>query len=225
MLDDFKNAQQTFHYQRATWPEGSLASDAAYMEAECMFKQDLFDEALATYALVEKPSSEAVEVLTLLHSGNAAGKLGQWQKSLDLLTKCVEEHPDSTYLPEALFGQGRALHQLDKSDEALAVYRQVLAKSAAEPAARAQLMIGEIQFEQKQHAEAIKSFFKVSYGYGYPKWQADATYEAGRCFEVLGQKSQALKQYQKLVKEFTESDKLPLAKQRIEALGKDGGGN
>ncbi len=222
MLDDLKNAQQTFHYQRATWPGGTLFSDAAYMEAECMFKQEAFDEALQTYALVKDPSSEAVTVLTLLHSGNAAGKLGDWQKSLDLLTDCVEKHPDSPHVAEALFGQGRALHNLDKLDEAMVVYQQVLTKSAAEPAARAQLMIGEIQFSQKKHADAIKSFFKVSYGYGYPQWQADAVYEAGRCFEVLGQKTQALKQYQKLVKEFAQSDKVPLAKQRIEALEGDG---
>ena len=52
-------------------------------------------------------------------------------------------------------------------------------------------MIGEIQFQQKKHAEAVKSFFKVSYGYGYPQWQADATYEAGRCFEVVGKAGQA----------------------------------
>ena len=223
MLDDLKNAQQTFRYGRATWPEGTLLSDAAYMEAECMFKQEAFDEALKTYALVTKPSSEAVAVLTLLHSGNAAGKLGDWQKSLDLLTECVEKYPESPHVAEALFGQGRALHNLDKLDEAMAVYEQVLTKSTAEPAARAQLMIGEIQFTQKKHAEAIKSFFKVSYGYGYPQWQADAVYEAGRCFEVLGQKSQALKQYEKLVKDFAQSDKVPLAQQRIEALGGSGG--
>ena len=50
-------------------------------------------------------------------------------------------------------------------------------------------MIGEIQFQQKRHAEAVKSFFRVVYGYAYPQWQAEACYEAARCFEVLGKKS------------------------------------
>ena len=81
-------------------------------------------------------------------------------------------------------------------------------------------MIGEIEFEQKKHAEAIKSYYKVIYGYGYPKWQAEAAYEAGRCFEVSGKKPQAVKQYQELVEKYPESDKAPLAKERLKELEK-----
>jgi hypothetical protein len=48
-------------------------------------------------------------------------------------------------------------------------------------------MIGEIYFNKKNHAEAVKHFFKVAYGgFAYPEWQARAQFEAGRCFEVLG---------------------------------------
>ena len=142
----------------------------------------------------------------------------QWDESLELLDQCVQEFPDSPYLPEALYEQGWALQNLGKPDEALALYEQVIAKSNREAAARAQFMIGEIQFQQKKHAEAVKSFFKVAYGYGYPQWQADATYEAGRCFEVLDKKAQAVKQYQELIDKFPQSDKVPLAKERVKAL-------
>ena len=79
-------------------------------------------------------------------------------------------------------------------------------------------MIGEIQFQQKNHKEAVASFFKVSYGYAYPQWQADATYEAGRCFEVLNKKEQAIKQYRELIEKFPASDKAAIAKERIKAM-------
>ena len=92
------------------------------------------------------------------------------------------------------------------------------ASVSGEAAARAQFMIGETQFQQKRHADAVKSFFRVVYGYAYPQWQADACYEAARCFEVLQKKSQAVKQYQELVDKFPASDKVPLAKERIQAL-------
>jgi TolA-binding protein len=66
----------------------------------------------------------------------------------------------------------------------------------------------------------------VAYGYGYPQsseavrvWQASASYEAGRCFEVLKMTDQAKKSYQEVVDQHPTSDKAPLAKGRLEALG------
>ncbi len=218
LLDDFKNARQSFKYQRVTWPEGPLVDDAAFMEAECFFNEKTYDRALALYETIKNPSNKEVEPLALLHAGVAAGQLKQWKKSLALLSRCVGEFADSPHLAQALYEQGWAQQNLGKLDEALALYRQVITKTNLEPAARAQFMIGEIQFQQKKHDEAVKSFYKVIYGYGYPRWQADATYEAARCFEVLGKKAQALKQYEKLVSDFPKSDKISLAKERIEEL-------
>ena len=98
----------------------------------------------------------------------------------------------------------------------------MLAKSKAEPAARAQFMIGEIQFQQKKYAAAVQSFYLVLYGYPFPQWQANAAFEAAKCFEALpNKKSQAIKQYQELIEKFPQSDKVTAAKSRIEALQRD----
>ena len=102
----------------------------------------------------------------------------------------------------------------------MALYEKVIAATGREAAARAQLRIGQIQFQQKKYDEAKKSFFKVSYGYSYPPWQAEATYEAARCFEALGMKDEAVKQYRELIERYPQSDKAPPAKQRMEELRK-----
>jgi TolA-binding protein len=219
--DNFDSAQKTFSYQRKTFPDGPLGADAVFMEAECLFRQEKYEEALAAYDQVQGLQNKDFQVLALLHAGQAAGQLEQWQKSLELVTKCVEQFPESPYADEALYQQGWAQQKLGKTDEALALYEKVIAAAgggASESAARAQFMIGEIQFERKVHDEAVKSFFKVIYGYSFPKWQAEATYEAARCFEVLKKPSQAVKLYQELVQKYPDSDKVPLAKQRIENL-------
>src|SRR5690606_24487988 len=95
------------------------------------------------------------------------------------------------YVAEALYERGWAKQNLKKLDEAIADYEQAATKSRGEVGARARFMIGEIQFEQRQHDEAIKSFIRVMYGYGgenapeeVKKWQGTAGYEAGRCAEV-----------------------------------------
>jgi TolA-binding protein len=218
LLDDVKNAQQTFHYQRVTWPKGPLFSDGLFMEAECLFKQDQFKESLAAYEQVVNPSNKDINILTLLHASQAAAQLGEWEKSLKLAEKLTTAFPDAPQVPQALYEQGWAQQNLGKPDEAMKLYAEVVAKTNLEPAARAQFMIGEIQFERKQYDEAVTSFFKVSFGYGYPKWQANATYEAARCFEMLKKTQQAVKQYEKLIEKFPGSDKAPLAKERLQAL-------
>lgn len=217
-LDKPDEARQTFEYQRLTWPNGPLSADGAFMAAECLFKQKKFKEAQAAYKLVKTPSNKEFQALALLHSAEAAGQLKQWDESQSQIARWLKDFPESPYLPDALYIQGWTLQNQDKLDEAKAVYDQVIAKTNTEAAARAQFMIGEIEFQQKKHADAVKSFFKVAYAYGYPQWQADATYEAARCFEVLQKETQAAKMYQELIDKFPKSDKVPLAKERVKAL-------
>jgi cellulose synthase operon protein C len=237
-LDSAAEAQQAFSYQRATWPKGPLAADATFMEAECLFKQKKFSDALATYERVKDTSSADFQVLSLLHSAQALDTLAlamvrpdqeeqrreTWKKGLALIDRLIKENPETAYKPEALYERGWALQNLGRFDEAMADYQQVLDKlgeSKAEAAARAQFMIGQIQFQQKKHADAVTSFYLVFYRYPFPQWQADAAFEAAKCFEALHKRAQAIKQYQELVEKFPQSDKVPAAKSRIEALQRD----
>ncbi len=218
-LDDFANAQQTFPYQRATWPNGPLAADAAFMEAECLVEAEevrgghggLWPGEANAPARISRP-------WRLLHAGQAAAQLKQWDKSLELLGEVRRAVPR-----RGLSARGALRTGLGQAEP-----RQARRGRGPLPAGDredrpgggrpAQFMIGEIQFQQKNHKEAVASFFKVSYGYAYPQWQAEATYEAGRCFEALDKREQAIKQYQELIEKFPASDKAPIAKDRIKAL-------
>jgi len=237
-LDNMAEAQQAFNHQRTTWPTGPLSADAAFMEAECLFKQKKYDEALAAFQRVKDPSSTDFQVLTLLHGAQSLAaravtmnrndqeddRRQAWQKDLARLDQLIKDFPDTSYLAEALYERGWALQNLGRIDEAQAEYQKVLAKSAAsnaEPAARAQFMIGEIQFQQKKYADAVTSFYTVLSNYPYPQWQADAAFESGKCFEVLKKRSQAIKLYQQIVEKFPQSDKVAAARSRIEALQKE----
>jgi len=218
-LGNYANAQKTFDYQVKEYPEGPLFADAAFMQAECLMKEEKYAEALAAYGRVKKYSSVDFEMLALLHAGQAAGQLKQWPRSADLLAQCAARFADAPNAPEALYELGWALQNQGRRAEAIQRYEEVVAKTGREVAARAQFMIGEVQFENKEFSEAVRTFFKVAYGYkDYPTWQADATYEAGRCFESLGQKTQAVKMYQELLEKYPESRRVPLARQRLAAL-------
>lgn len=217
---DYPGALQTFDYQAKTFSDGPLRADAQFMVAECLYEQEKYAEALTAYAAVEGLANNDFQALVFLHAGQSAGQLKQWKESLDWLSKGAKELPDSKYLPQMLCEQGWALQNMGQSDEALKLYEQVIAKTGTETAAKAQFMIGEIQFAAKQHTEAVKSFFKVIYGYSAPRWQSEAGYEAGRCFEVLGKPTQAVKMYEELVAKFPNAETAPAAKERLAELKK-----
>jgi len=218
--DEFQKAHGTFAYQRQNWPQGSFAGDAAFMQGECLFKLGEYQQALEVYTQVGEAAGPEFAALSLLHGGQAACKLKQWEQGLALLTRFVAEHPDNEQLPEATYEQAWAKQNLGQQDEALTLYEQVTASTDREVAARARFMIGEIYFEKKDHREAVRNFFKVAYGYGYPEWQANAHYEAGRCFEVLEKPDQAVSSYREVVEKFPDSDKAALAQMRLDELDK-----
>jgi TolA-binding protein len=217
-LEQWEKARAALHHQRETWPTGAMAANGTYLEAECLFRLNQFAEALKTYELVNKPTGKDFALLTLLHGAQAAGNVKQWAKDLSLLNQAVRQFPDSPYLPEILCEQGWAQQNLGKPDEAIRLYEQVIATANNDLPARAQFLIGQVQARQKQPAEAVKSFFKVVYGYSYPKWQAQALLEAAHCLETLHKTPEAIKQYRALIAQYPHSDQAPLAKGRLKEL-------
>ena len=240
--DPFSTARQAFAYQRATWPKGPLAADAAFMEAECLFKQKKYSDAAAAFEHVKETSSIDFQVLSLLHGAQAQDaqalamlrpdqekqRTETWQKGLALVERLIKENPETRVFARCLVRARLGLAEsrpLGRRHGRLSTGagRQAKSKdkSNAEPAARPQFMIGQIQFQQKKYADAVTSFYLVLYEYPYPQWQADAAFEAARCFEALHKRSQAVKQYQELIEKFPQSDKVSAAKSRLESLQKD----
>ncbi len=217
--EDFDKAQKAFKFQREHYANGPLAGDARFMEAEVLFKQQKYPEAREAYRQLGKLSSPEFAALAALHGAQCAAQSQDWKEALQMASEALASQPESNYAAELLYEQAWAQQNLRQQDEALKNYEAVTEKSGDEVAARARFMIGEICFEREQHGDAIKHFFKVAYGYAYPQWQANALYEAGRCFEVRKQKKQALESYQEIVQKFPDSDKVPQAKKRIAELG------
>ena len=216
--EQYDNAQKTFRYQLVRYPKGQLALDAAFMEGECLFKQDKFQEALAAFEQVKSLANEDFQMLHLLHAGQAAAQLDEWERSLEFLQKCTDQFPDSPHAPQAFYEQAWAQQKLGNHEQAVKLYEKAISLTDSEVAARAQFMIGEVQFARKDYKEAITSYFKVMYGYSFETWQGQATFEAARCFEVLEKTDQAVKLYQELLEKFPESARVPAAKQRIQQL-------
>ncbi len=224
---DFARAREAFQQQLQQSATGDLAQVAVLMAAECAFQEDEFSQALTEFlkGLMLPGGDNALRSLSLLHAGQAAARLEKWDDSLQLLLRVAAEHPNSEYLDEARYETAWALQKLNRIDEALLLYEKVAEATDKPIAARARFMQGELQFAAKQYPEAIRTFFKVAYGYGYPnspqpyqQWQADAMFEAARCCESTKRVEAAERLYRDLVQSFPESDKVELAKKKLAAL-------
>ncbi len=223
--ENYEQAQKTFDALVAAAPNGALAPEGLRMAAECLLKQNKYQPALAGFekALATNQLSKNGVAVAQLMAGQAAGQLKQW----DAAVKHFQQITDSPYLAEAQCELGWAKQNLKQLDEALKLYEGVADGPASVVTARARFLMGEIDFERKNHKEAIRNFFKIAYNPAFESkdtpaairvWQANATFEAARCLEIMQKPDQAKKLYAELVANYPSSDKVTLAQDRLKAL-------
>lgn len=238
---DYPKALTAFSSQVDSYPEGKLMADGLFMKAECAFKLENYEEALAAYqkAITVPASNAEIETLILLHGGQAAGQLKQWDASLKLLDQVVKKFPESPSLPEVMFEQAQAKRGQGDLEAAQALYAKVADNIANrnEVGAKSRMMVGEILFAKKAFPAAILEFKKVMLGYGgnnapaeIKRWQAQSGYEAARCYEVQIEAAkgaertqliaEAIKEYEYVVKAHPAHELAAKAKARLVDLAK-----
>jgi TolA-binding protein len=239
-LKQYDAALNQFSAQLAASPQGPLAGDGRFMKAECLFRMQKFSEAYQGFEAARQAGMipARLESLLLLHAGQSAGQLKMWKESLELLAQIPQKYADSPYVVEARYEMGWARQNLKQTDDAMKDYEFAAINSRDAVGARARFMMGELLFEKKQFDEAIKQFQRVMFTYGGENavadvkvWQAQAGYEAGRCWEVQistapdpKRKSQcvaeASRQYHYVVEKHPQSPSAAEAKKRLETLTK-----
>lgn len=251
--NDFSQAELAFSQLADQFPDGKLSFDAKMMVGECQFKKGSYQTALKAYQIcrdqiIDQDQSakslrdrdeQQVRELVLLHGGQSAAQLEDWNLALDWYNELRTRFPASAYLPQVFYETGFAYQQLDQIDRALKLYGEVAKKYRTEIAARSRFMMGEIYFGQRKFDAAIPEFQRVMFGFGAEKapdgiknWQAKSGFEAGRCSELLMQSAKtasAREKARKIATSFysyvtTRHAGHPLqdkAQQRLEALNKE----
>lgn len=125
--------------------------------------------------------------------------------------------PENSRLYEADEILGRSFKNRAKWTEARAAFGRALAEPSArgtEVAAKAQLMIGETWWHEKEFEKAQGAYLKVFLLHRYPEWQAPALLQAGLCDEQLMQWEKAAKTYRQVIDKFAKSEYAAKAKER-----------
>ncbi|HVA48118.1 MAG TPA: tetratricopeptide repeat protein [Pirellulales bacterium] len=199
----------------ADFPDSPLLPLARYLTAEAAYRQSEFDRAAELFReLAESTSGRNDKWLAMvpLRRAQILTHQKQWHDALELASQIETDFPDFEQLYEIDYVIGRCQASLGEFDEARAAYRRVVKSESGaktETAAKAQWMLGETFFHQKNYESALREYLKVEILYDYPMWQAAALFEAAKCHEHLGEPKEAQELYAKLVKAYPDS---PLAK-------------
>lgn len=153
-----------------------------------------------------------------------------WEDALELADSIRPEFPNFPQQFEVDYVRGRCLMGLARIEEARTAFQQ--AKNAPEAVgtetqAMAHWMIGESYYQQQQYVQALVEYESAIKTYrSYPLWQAHASLGAGLASEKLGRKPEAVDYYQRLLKDFPDSDDslIAQAEDRLRKIGVDPNG-
>ncbi|MHC4219847.1 MAG: tetratricopeptide repeat protein, partial [Planctomycetota bacterium] len=202
-------------------PEGRLVPSASLLCAEAHYKAGRHRQAIEhlTRVVEDFPADEAAAP-ALLRLGECQAALQFWQRSREAFTAYLGEHAESPMWFQARFGVGWALENEGRLDEAVEAYRAVVKRHQGPTAARAQFQIGECLYSQKKYVEAVRELLKVDIHYAYPEWSAAALYEAGRCFQEMGDPVDARRQFEQVRQQHADTHWAQLAGERLGELAR-----
>jgi len=148
-----------------------------------------------------------------------------WTDAYELASTIERDYPGFDRQYEADYLLGRCLAARAEFEAARAAYRRAIDSpqgAKTETAAMAQWMIGETFFHQKNYAAAVREYLRVEILYDYPRWQAAALVQAGKCYEQLGQPGEARKLYQRVAQDYPVRPFVEEAKGRLTTAARSG---
>jgi TolA-binding protein len=192
-------------------PESPLRLPAEYSIAEAAYRLDHFERAEELFdSLTDRIAGRRETWLAMIPLRRAQIQLHQehWREALEIAEQIRTDFPAFGRQFEADYLVGRCQAALAKFDEAREAYLRVIDSSEGsktETAAMAQWMIGEAYFHQKNYERARREFLKTEILYAYPKWQAGALLQAGKCLELLGKWQEATDSYVRMLQKYPDT--------------------
>lgn len=210
--DDWKQVVPPLARLVEQFPDSAPAALAEYFLAEAAYRRADYDKAFEQLRqLAESPAGrgEKWRPMVPLRQAQILARKEQWRDALEIASQIATDYPNFEQQYEADYVIGRCQANLGDFDEARAAYRRAVESKTGEKtetAAMAQWMIGETYMHQKNYEAALREYLRVEILYDYPTWQAAALLQAGKCHEALGEWSQASDLYNRIIKNYPQTE-------------------
>jgi tetratricopeptide (TPR) repeat protein len=204
-------------------PHSKLAPVAEFWLAEAAYRLQRTDEAVQRFSALDDrklPGQEAWLAMVPLRLGQLAAAARDWPEARRRVEQLRRDWPQGDHVQELEYLGGRCLAAEARFDEARQAFSRVTeadGQTKTETAAMAQWMIGETYLHQERHEEALRAYLRVEALFAYPRWQAAALLEAGRCYEALGRSAEATAAYQQILEKYSQSTYCNEARKRLQS--------
>jgi TolA-binding protein len=204
-------------------PDSNLHPAAQFWLAEAFYQQDRFDEARRQFAKLSGDLEGRTDrwVPTVhLRTAQLLALDRKWRESLESARSLLAADPDTSHAQDIHFLIGRCLAAQARFDEARDVYLKAAPRDGSlknDTAAQAQWMIGESYMHQENYQQAIEEYFRVDALFAFPRWQAAALLQAGKCYEQLKKPIDAVVLYRRIVEQYPDTSFANEATQRLRA--------
>ena len=231
---DWKKAGPLAEKFVTEYPNSSLLPRARLIMAEALLKHDSVNETDVT---------RASEILSALRDDAAAQRIPaepwtdriwvvQAQAALlardypaidNIADDLTAWNPESPFMFQVKDIQGRRWKNQAPPDFAKAreYFRQVMTDkigAKTETAAQCHFLLAETYVLEKDYKAAIQEFFKIRYLTPYDVWREQALFQIANCQLQLGERADAQKTFDELIRDFPESRFSKLAEQRLKEL-------
>jgi TolA-binding protein len=207
-------------------PDSLLRLASEYWLAESDFQQQQWDRAAERFARLDARIDEHGDLwmaMIPLRRSQILVEQQRWDEAHDIAQSIAHRFPGFRQQYEADYVIGRCLAMKARFDEARQWYERVVRSpegGKTETAAKAQWMIGESYFHQKNYDEAIRAYQRVDSLFAYPHWQAAALLQAGKCYELRGERDEAVLAFVRILEHYPETTFAREASQRITDRGR-----
>ncbi|MBN1910782.1 MAG: tetratricopeptide repeat protein [Pirellulales bacterium] len=190
------------------YPESPLRLAAEFWVAESDYRIDQLESAGQRFDDLDKRRQghkDAWLAIVPLRRAQILARKKQWKDALALVRAIPKEYPQFEQQHEVDYLLGRCLASQADFEAAREAYRRVIRSETGaktETAAMAQWMIGETYFHQKDYETAVREYLRVEMLYAFPRWQAGALLQAGKCYERLGQWDAAAQLYARVINSY-----------------------
>jgi TolA-binding protein len=208
------------------YPNSPLSLPAEYWVAEAEFRQAKYDKAGERFnALADKIKGRQDRWLALvpLRRAQILAHERKWEAAAKVAATIETEFAGFEQQYEADYLLGRCYASLADFKAARESYQKVLRSRTggkSETSAMAQWMIGETYFHQQQYEAALREYQSVGnlFAVEFPRWQAAALLQSGKCQEQLQRPTEAAEAYGRVLQAFGNTEFAAEAKTRLAAL-------
>lgn len=193
------------------FPDSRLRLASEYWLAESTYQQEKFEDAAARFDRLAG-EIETVEgswpAMVPLRRAQLRARNKDWAEAAQIAAQIPRLYPHFEQMYEVSYLLGRCRFAAAEFAEARVEFNEAIQRSAGrklETAAMAQWMIGESYFHQKEYETAIREYFRVEALYDWPRWQAGALLQAGKCYEHLGEWTEAVALYDRIVDQYPDT--------------------